>query len=437
MQQPRYRFLIATMPVPGHVAPFAPAVRELLNRGHEVVWYGSRHFQRNIEATGARFRPLLTGIDFGDSQYNRHFPERVRYSGLRQVVFDFEKLFVDPIPGMIRDLRAIMDDYHPDVLIGDPAVAATRIISETGGPPAAVLNITVLSFETPDLPAFGLGLPFNRSLLGRLRNRLTYRLVDHVVFKSVNRAYKQLAMRHGWPVRPFRPSLSPFLHLQPMVPAFEYPLTDVPPQVRFIGVLLPDPPRDFVPPKWWDRVIHDGKPIVLVTQGTIATNADELIQPTLAALANEDVWVIATTGGAAAADLGFPIPGNAIVEPFVPFVTLMPHVAAYVTNGGYGGVCIALANGVPIVSAGTTEDKMEVGNRVSYSGVGLNLKTNRPTPEQVRAGVRALLDQPLYRERAKRLQTELAKHHAAAEAADLLEELARTKRPMGISSPRQ
>jgi MGT family glycosyltransferase len=429
-QRPRYRFLVATMPVPGHVAPFAPAVRELLGRGHEVVWYGSRHFQRSIEATGARFSPLRTGIDFGDSQYNQHFPERVRYSGLKQVVFDFEKLFVESIPGMIRDLRAIMDEYRPDVLLGDPAVAATRIISEKGGPPAAVLNVTVLSFESPDLPAFGLGLPFSSSPLGRLRNRLTYKLIDHIVFKSVNRAYSRLAKRHGWPLRPFRPSLSPFLHLQPTVPSFEYPVRNTPRQVRFIGVLLPDPPRDFVPPKWWDRVINDGKPVVLVTQGTIATNADELIQPTLAALANDDVWVIATTGGPSAVELGFPVPGNAIVEPFIPFVKLMPHVTAYVTNGGYGGICIALAHGVPIVSAGTTEDKMEVGNRVAYSGVGLNLKTNRPTPEQVRAAVRALLDQPQYRNRAQRIQAELAAHNAASEAADLLEQLARTKQPL-------
>lgn len=424
---PRYKFLIATMPVPGHVAPFAPAVRELLRRGHEVVWYGSRHFQAGIEATGARFSPLRTGIDYGDSQYNEHFPERVRYSGLARVVFDFEKLFVEPIPGMIQDLRAIIDEYRPDALLGDPAVAATRIIGETGGPPAAVLNITVLSFEHPDLPAFGLGLPFKDSWLARLRNRLTYQLVDHVVFKSVNRAYKALATRHGWPVRPFRPTLSPFLHLQPMVPSFEYPVKDIPPEVRFIGVLLPDPPRDFVPPKWWDRVIHGGKPIVLVTQGTIATNADELIRPTLEALAQEDVWVIAATGGPAAIDLGFPIPGNAIVEPFIPFVTFMPHVTAYVTNGGYGGICIALANGVPIVSAGTTEDKMEVGNRVSFSGVGINLKTNRPAAARVRSAVRALLDEPRYRERAKRIQAELAAHHAAAEAADLLEQLARSR----------
>lgn len=418
------------MPVPGHVAPFAPLVRELLRRGHEVTWYGSRHFQKSIEATGARYTPMVHGHDIGDAQYDTHFPERRRYSGLKQVVFDFENMFVGGIEGMLQDLRDILREYPADVLLGDPAVAATRILSERGGPPAAVLNVTVLSFETPELAAFGLGLPFDNSFLGRLRNRLTYVLVDHVVFRSVNRAYRRLAQRHDWPIRPFRPSLSSFLHLQPMVPGFEYPLTTIPGQLHFIGALLPEAPPDFRPPAWWDRVMNSGKPIVLVTQGTVATNADELIRPTLTALANEDVLVIATTGGARADQLGFEMPANAIVEPFVPFVHLMPHVAAYVTNGGYGGVCIALAHGVPVVAAGTTEDKMEVANRIAHSGVGLNLRTNRPTAEQVRSAVRQLLTDQSFGRRAGVIKEDLAKHDAAKEGASLLERLARTRQPV-------
>ena len=65
----------------------------------------------------------------------------------------------------------------------------------------------------------------------------------------------------------------------------------------------------------------------------------------------------------------------------------MPFVDAYVTNGGFGGVVIALASGVPVVSAGTTEDKAEVGGRVAYAGVGINLKTNRPTEAALRAAI--------------------------------------------------
>lgn len=425
-----YRFLIATMPIPGHVAPFAPLVRELLRRGHEVIWYGSRHFQKGIEATGAGFTPMRDEIDYGDARYNEHFPERARLRGLAQVVFDFEHLFVNVVPAMIDDICDILQKFPADALIGDPAVAATRILSETQDFPAAVLNITVVGYESRDMGAFGLGLPFSDTLVGRVRNWLSYRLIDHVVFRSVNRAYSKLAKQHRWPMRPFRPSVSQHLHLQPMVPSFEYPLSDIPPQLHFIGVLLPEAPSHFVKPAWWDRVLLSTKPVVLVTQGTVATNAAELIRPTLEALANEDVWVVATTGGKAADELGFPIPANALVEPFIPFDTIMPHVRAYVTNGGYGGICIALAHGVPVISAGTTEDKTEVGARVAHSGVGLNLKTNRPSVEQIRTAVTAILHEPSYAKRARAIRDEIATHDAASEAATLLERLALTRKPV-------
>ena len=425
-----YRFLIVTMPVPGHVAPFAPLVRELLRRGHQVVWYGSRHFRKGIEATGARFTPMRDEIDYGDAQYDKHFPGRTQLEGLKKVVFDFEHLFVNVIPAMIEDIAHVLQNYPADALLGDPAVAATRILSETQDFPAAVLNITVVGYQSRDMAAFGLGLPFDNTFVGRLRNRLTYWLIDHVVFRSVNRAYTRLAKQHRWPVQPFRPSVSPYLHLQPMVPSFEYPLSDMPSTLHFIGVLLPESPSHFTQPAWWDRVVTSGKPVVLVTQGTVATNPDELIRPTLEALAEEDVWVVATTGGKKASDLGFPIPSNAIVEPFIPFVTIMSHIQLYVTNGGYGGICIALAHGVPVISAGTTEDKTEVGARVAHSGVGLNLKTNRPSAAQIRAAVRSILDEPSYANRARAIRDELAKHDAASEAAALLEALARTRKPV-------
>src|SRR4051794_9305376 len=115
------RFLIATMPVPGHVAPMAIVARRLVERHHEVVWYGSTFFQSKIEATGARFVPITSSIDYGDSEYDKYFPERAGKQGLAQVKFDFKHLFIDSVAGHIRDIRAILQDFAADVLLADPA----------------------------------------------------------------------------------------------------------------------------------------------------------------------------------------------------------------------------------------------------------------------------------------------------------------------------
>jgi UDP:flavonoid glycosyltransferase YjiC (YdhE family) len=56
--------------------------------------------------------------------------------------------------------------------------------------------------------------------------------------------------------------------------------------------------------------------------------------------------------------------------------------------------------GIPLVTAGLTEDKADVNARVAWSGVGINLATNEPTPQALCAAVRAVLDTPNYRSRA-------------------------------------
>jgi UDP:flavonoid glycosyltransferase YjiC (YdhE family) len=95
-----------------------------------------------------------------------------------------------------------------------------------------------------------------------------------------------------------------------------------------------------------------------------------------------------------------------------------------VTNGGYGGVQMALAHGVPLVVAGATEDKMEVAARVQWSGAGINLKKRRPSPVDIRCAVNEVLADPAYRENARRIQADFARYDAPQRAAELLEALA-------------
>ena len=425
------RFLIATQPITGHVLPTLPLVRKLVERSHEVGWYCGRKFGDRIEETGARFLPYGAAYDYDDSDYDAAFPGRKRLSGLKQIRFDFVNVFVNQIVPQYEDISHILADDPVDVIVADPSVGAASTIDEKGGPPFAVYSVTCLGIKSRDTAPFGLGLMPGYSSLGRLRNRLLYRLASDVIFREVSAALTRQRGALGLPPSKFEgPFPSPYLYLVPTVPSFEYPRTDMPRQVHFVGAMLPEPPRGFNPPAWWNDVVESERPVVLVTQGTAATDAEELISPTLEALAEEDVLVIAA-GVRSVESLGIGrVPGNARLEAFVPFKALLPHVDLYVTNGGFGGVHHALANGVPIICGGTTEDKPEICNRVSYSGVGINLKTNRPTPEQVGRAVNTVLSDGRYRHNARRIQSELSRHDAPTEAAVLLERLADTGRPV-------
>jgi UDP:flavonoid glycosyltransferase YjiC (YdhE family) len=134
-----------------------------------------------------------------------------------------------------------------------------------------------------------------------------------------------------------------------------------------------------------------------------------LIAPTLAALANEpDVLVVVTAGGRPVEAIPGSIPSNARLASYLPFEWLLPKVDVFVTNGGYGSVNQAMSFGIPLVTAGLTEDKAGVNARVAWSGVGIDLATNEPTPEALRGAIRTVLDQPGYRLRASQMAAEYA-----------------------------
>jgi UDP:flavonoid glycosyltransferase YjiC (YdhE family) len=113
---------------------------------------------------------------------------------------------------------------------------------------------------------------------------------------------------------------------------------------------------------------------------------------------------------------------------------LLPKTSVMVTNGGYGGVQMALSYGVPLVVAGASEDKPEVAARVAWSGAGLNLKTGRPKPRAVRAAVRAVLDDPCYRTRAQALASEYRSYDPIARVVQIVETI--TSGGSAHSSPR-
>src|SRR6185369_13906291 len=188
-------------------------------------------------------------------------------------------------------------------------------------------------------------------------------------------------------------------YLQLSVPGFEYP-RDIPSTVTFIGA-LPIVPNQ-APLPGWAHELDGSRKVVLVTQGTLANHDFSLvIAPTLAALANEpDLLVVATAGGGSVEDIPGPIPGNARLASYLPFEWILPKTDLFVTNGGYGSVNQAMSYGIPLVTAGLTQDKADVNARVAWSGVGIDLATNAPSPEALRAAVRAVLNTPRYNARA-------------------------------------
>jgi UDP:flavonoid glycosyltransferase YjiC (YdhE family) len=428
------RYLLATIPSTGHVTPTLPLAAALVERGHDVRCYTGAAFAGAIEAVGAVHCPIVESYDFSDRDFDEAFPDLNGLTGVAGMRQAIKRIFIDPAEGALRDCQAILDEFHADVIVGSSAFLAARWIHELGGPPWASLGDTMLGTYSRDVPPVGLGLLPMRGPLGRTRNRLLTAIHARAVFRPVTEHSNRARARVGLaPLGSFLDTLtSPYLFLQGTVPACEFPRGDLAPQIHFVGPFLPRAPEHFEPPAWWSE-LNDRRPVVLVTQGTVNTDASGLLAPALAALAEEDVLVVATTGSpteSAAAALPQPLPANVRLERFIPLPALLPHVDAVVTNGGYGGTQQTLAHGIPLVIAGATEEKPETAARVAWAGAGIRIRRHPPSPAALRNAVRAVLHDPRYRNNAQRIQADMAACDAPATATALLEQLAAEGQPI-------
>jgi UDP:flavonoid glycosyltransferase YjiC (YdhE family) len=428
-------FLVVSIPVLAHSTNPLPFARRLVERGHEVLWYASAAYRDQLAASGARVFPYQRAHDFGGTVLEDEFPWLRTTSTIPTMRRAFAEIFVGGAPERVADLQDILATHPVDAVLTDGLTFAPGLLHDLGGPVWATFGDGPLPPSGPETPPFGPGLLPMRGPLGVARNAVVGAVGRRLVFGPAQRRYR--AIRADLGLRPdprhvVEAMISPFLHLQGCTPGFEYPQRQVPEQVHWVGALRPDPPSSWTPPAWWNRVTDSTRPVVLVSQGSLRPDVTELLVPAVRGLAGHDVTVVVTTGQGdpSALDdaLGHHRPDNVIVTPFVPYDLMLPHVSCFITNGGYTGVTLALAHGVPLVQAGMTEEKHEIAARIHWTGVGVRLGTTRPTPEAVLGGVRSVLSQPRYNEAAGRVRDEMAQHDAGREGADLLEELARTRR---------
>ncbi len=399
--------------------------------GHEVVGLSATVLRSRVEAIGATFRPFPGAADVDWRDMAGAFPEfKALPPGPAMTTFYLERVFADPIRAQHDGLREVLRDFPADVVIADNlflGVLPMLLGPRSERPPIVTSGTTILTWHLADGAPHGAGMPVGDEAAHRKRADLAAQ-IDGAIYEPFGRTLDALLAR-DFGVGPMPATLPdaivllPDRHLQLTVPEFEYPRPDLPASARFIGALPIAPDQAPLPP--WAADLDGSRKVVLVTQGTLS-NLDFglLVAPALAALADEpDLLVVVTAGGRPVDAIPGAIPANARVASYLPFDWLLPKVDAFVTNGGYGSVNQALSFGIPIVTAGLTEDKASVSARVAWSGVGIDLATNEPAPDALRAAVRSVLGQAPYRRRARRVADAFAKVDARSEILAPLDEL--------------
>jgi MGT family glycosyltransferase len=425
------KVLLASIPATGHFNPVLVVAHILKKAGHEPVIYTSKLFRDKTEAAGIPFFPLPEEADQAVLDEIASFLKRNRCApGPEERLSILKTVFVDPMPFQFRGLREVLREFPADLVVHETCfcgVFPLLLGPRSERPGSAYLGISALSLPREDGAPWGPGLiPTKDPAKWKEYAKIAQEIREQGELPLKQYADRMLADlgRPGLPGGLFESAaLLADIILQPCGRSFEPPLREPAPKVHFIGPLVPESSGHV--PQGLIEAKKAGQKVVLVSQGTIANNdLGKLLAPAIQAFRDrDDFLVLTTTGGKAIEEIPCSIPSNAVVSKFLNFSAILPYVDVLVAYASYGTVTQALSFGVPMVVAGKGEDKPEVAARVTWTGCGIDLATDDPTPEQVRDAVDRILAQPAYRARAGELAQEFARHDTAHEVTKLLEAL--------------
>ena len=404
------KILFATMPFDGHFNPLTSVAVHLKEQGNDVRWYAGPSYAGKLVDIGIPHVPFRRAREVSGQNIAELFPERARLKGPKLLSFDLEQVFVANVEHHYRDILDVHETFPFDALVCDPGFYAAHLIAAKINRRVYTVGVGPLVVLSDDPPPF-FGLKPARTIVDTVVHSVVRALLNSTMREGVKTYNAVLASEGLAPV-----AVGDFFELtrrfatcyfQSGVPGFDYPRRRLPANVKFVGPLLPNRKATVLSVDLQDK-LREYRSVIVVSQGTVDnTDAEKLFVPVLEALKDRSHLVVATTGGKNTDELRRRYPqANVVIEDFIDFDLLFEHADLFICNGGYGSILLALSKGVPVLSAGVREGKNDINARVDYLGLGIDLKTERPTRDKVATGVAMILGDRRFAQNVARIRAE-------------------------------
>lgn len=410
------KILFACVPADGHFNPLTGLAMHLKSIGYDVRWYAGDVYEEKIKKMGIPWYPFQKALNLNGDNVDELFPDREQHkSQVSRLNYDLINVFILRSTEYYDDIREIYQTFPFDLMIADVTFSAIPFVKEKMNIPVIGIGIVPITQTSRDLGPAGLGLTPATSFLGRRKQDIMRFIADQFIFRKSNKVMRKIFREYDIDPGPSNVfdtlTRKATLMLQSGTPGFEFERSDLAANIRFIGPLLPyEAARERK--RWYHEKLERYDKVILVTQGTVEKDPEKIIVPTLEAFRGAaGHLVIATTGGSGTAALQQKYAAdNIIIEDFIPFDDVMPYADVYVTNGGYGGVLLGIQHLLPLVTGGIHEGKLEINARVGYFKLGVNMKTEKPTPQQVKESVIEVLSNEIYKQQVKKLAAEFNRY---------------------------
>jgi MGT family glycosyltransferase len=393
-------------------------VRRLVARGHTVTVLGDPTLEPDAVTADAEFRSWDRAphrrSSMREDDFIRDWEVRTPPQLLARLC---ERVITGPAAAYAADVREALTVRPADAVLASGPLLGALVGAESMGVPTVALSANIYSRPATGVPPFGSGLSPARGPLGRARdgalNALASRLWNRHL-GPLNAARTELGLDTLRDVWAQWDRAARVLVLTS--PAFDLP-APLPENVRYVGPVLDDPvwTEPYEPPA-------GEEPLVVVGLSSTYMKQADLLRRIVAALDSLPVRAVVTTGPALDPA---EVPGTARVDVVrsAPHARLFPVADVVITHAGHGTLLKALAAGVPTLCLPMGRDQGDNVVRAARHGAVIGLKPSAQ-PDRIAAAVRRLLDEPSYREAARRLGRRLRDDAAGSALLEQLESVA-------------
>ncbi len=411
------------LPMPSHLKLFLVLGDALARRGHRIIFFGISDNERKIREAGFDFYSTdPDGIRTGAfAQLKQSIGRCGRIAAMR-AQGRFDELRYEAIlskgPGLVRAADI-------DGLIVDQAEACSGSVAEILGLPwASVASALSMNIE-PAVPLLFTTWSYSDSPVAVWRNRVVYSILELAAMRTrgiINRH------RRRWNLRPLactNDAFSPFAQVSQQPAEFDFPRRELPAWFHYVGPIHARcrPEIDFP----WDEL--NDRPLIYGSLGTVNQHV-RVFHAIAGACAGLDAQLVLSLGGAGKVADFRDLPGSPLVVQFAPQVEVLKRATLTITHGGLNTTLESLAAGVPLVAIPINFDQFGVAARIRWTGTGDFVKSRALTPQRLRAAIIRVLTNSSYREGAQRMRESIASGSGAEVAAEIIEQVIATQKPV-------
>ena len=375
------------IPAHGHTNPTLGVVRELVARGHEVLYYSYNSFKEKIESAGATF------VSCDDFDAEQHIdPKDAKRVG-SDLAFS-TRLLVDTTLALDDMVCAEMERLQPDCIVADSMAVWGKAV-------ALKLGIPFVSSTTT--------FAFNRHSAQIMKQSIGQLFGMLFSMPKINKDIKRLQDK-GYPVKSVLDIIQNDENTHTVVytsPQFQPCADTINEKYAFVGPSIRPVTEEITKAK---------EKLIYISMGTVVNDMASLYRKCIKAFSDTDYQVIMSIGDMVDVNELGEIPENISVYSHVDQIAVLSKADAFLSHCGMNSVNESLYYGVPLVMYPQTSEQGGVANRVTQVGAGLMLE--KTTPEAIREAVEKVLNDTSYRNGAAAVSEGFKNCSGAKGAAD-------------------